>query len=200
MDSRSRLLTILGSLSAVLLIVLIVVLCTQNGGTGNAVSQDQGQVQTPVAVSQGPGEGRLIGNDPYGFMSDPTFFDEEHSDAFYQALDQSGNLSLMITSVEKDLRILVLDNNGELVTGVSFNVKLVDSSDVVTRYRDLDKDGIIYAGTLASGDYDVTLEPVEGYRVPLHSTRVTVKDKVEYIPIADISVLIKTEEEINGIF
>ncbi|MBP1584846.1 MAG: glycoside hydrolase family 25 protein [Lachnospiraceae bacterium] len=198
MDSRSRLLTILGSLSAVLLIVLIVVLCTQNGGTGNAISQDQGQVQTPVAVSQGPGEGRLIGNDPYGFMSDPTFFDEEHSDAFYQALDQSGNLSLMITSVEKDLRILVLDNNGELVTGVSFNVKLVDSSDVVTRYRDLDKDGIIYAGTLASGDYDVTLEPVEGYRVPLHSTRVTVKDKVEYIPIADISVLIKTEEEINA--
>ncbi len=198
MDSRSRLLTILGSFGAVLLIVLIVILCTQNGGTGNAGLQDQSQVQTPAVAAQNPGEGRLIGDDPYGFMSDPTFFDEEHSDAFYQAMDQSGNLFLMITSVEKDLRILVLDNNGELVTGVSFNIKLVDSSDVVTRYRDLDKDGVIYAGTLASGDYDVTLEPVEGYRVPLHSTRVTVKDKVEYIPIADISVLIKTEEEINA--
>jgi GH25 family lysozyme M1 (1,4-beta-N-acetylmuramidase) len=198
MDSRSRLLTILGSFGAVLLIVLIVILCTQNSGTGNAGLQDQSQVQTPAVAAQNPGEGRLIGDDPYGFMSDPTFFDEEHSDAFYQAMDQSGNLFLMITSVEKDLRILVLDNNGELVTGVSFNIKLVDSSDVVTRYRDLDKDGVIYAGTLASGDYDVTLEPVEGYRVPLHSTRVTVKDKVEYIPIADISVLIKTEEEINA--
>ena len=198
MDSRSRLLTILGSFGAVLLIVLIVILCTQSGGTGNAGLQDQSQVQTPAVAAQNPGEGHLIGDDPYGFMSDPTFFDEEHSDAFYQAMDQSGNLSLMITSVEKDLRILVLDNNGELVTGVSFNIKLVDSSDVVTRYRDLDKDGVIYAGTLASGDYDVTLEPVEGYRVPLHSTRVTVKDKVEYIPIADISVLIKTEEEINA--
>ena len=198
MDSRSRLLAILGSFGAVLLIVLIVILCTQNGGTGNAGLQDQSQVQTPEVAAQNPGEGHLIGDDPYGFMSDPTFFDEEHSDAFYQAMDQSGNLSLMITSVEKDLRILVLDNNGELVTGVSFNIKLVDSSDVVTRYRDLDKDGVIYAGTLASGDYDVTLEPVEGYRVPLHSTRVTVKDKVEYIPIADISVLIKTEEEINA--
>lgn len=198
MDSRSRLLTILGSFGAVLLIVLIVILCTQNSGTGNAGLQDQSQMQTPAVAAQNPGEGHLIGDDPYGFMSDPTFFDEEHSDAFYQAMDQSGNLSLMITSVEKDLRILVLDNNGELVTGVSFNIKLVDSSDVVTRYRDLDKDGVIYAGTLASGDYDVTLEPVEGYRVPLHSTRVTVKDKVEYIPIADISVLIKTEEEINA--
>ncbi len=202
MDSRSRIFTILGSMGAVLLIVLIVILCTSDGNkpgqtvadvSGNAVIQSQANLN-----ASSPLEGNLIGDNPKGFMTDPTFFDPEHSAAFDAAMDQSGNLSLMITSVEKDLRILVLDNNGELVTGVSFNIKLVDSSDVVTRYRDLDKDGVIYAGTLASGDYDVTLEPVEGYRVPLHSTRVTVKDKVEYIPIADISVLIKTEEEINA--
>jgi GH25 family lysozyme M1 (1,4-beta-N-acetylmuramidase) len=203
MDSKSRILTILGSMGAVLLIVLIVILCTSGSRPGTNVpdqtsQEDQGRVQTTAGIATSPLEGQLIGGDPYAYLSDPTFFDEEHSDAFYQAMDQSGNLSLMITSVEKDLRILVLDNNGDLVTGVPFNIKLVDSSDVTTRYRDLDKDGIIYAGTLASGDYDVTLEPVEGYRVPLHSTRVTVKDKVEYIPIADISVLIKTEEEINA--
>ncbi len=212
MDSRSRILTILGSMGAVLLIVLIVLLCTYDwkANTGSsapsvqestAASQDAsstGQIGSAVSSQVTPLDGHLIGGDPYGYMNDPTFFDVEHSDAFNAAMDQSGNLSIMATSVDRDLRVLVLDPNGDLVTGVSFNIKLVDSSDVTTRYRDLDQDGIIYAGTLAAGDYDVTLEPVEGYRVPLHSTRVTVKDRVEYIPIADISVLIKTEEEINA--
>lgn len=212
MDSRSRILTILGSMGAVLLIVLIVLLCTYDwkANTGSsapsvqestAASQDAsstGQIGSAASSQVTPQDGHLIGGDPYGYMNDPTFFDVEHSDAFNAAMDQSGNLSIMATSVDRDLRVLVLDPNGDLVTGVSFNIKLVDSSDVTTRYRDLDQDGIIYAGTLAAGDYDVTLEPVEGYRVPLHSTRVTVKDRVEYIPIADISVLIKTEEEINA--
>ena len=215
MDSRSRILTILGSMGAVLLIVLIVLLCTYDGRdkTGSQASSQEGISAQSGMPAQGqstpdpgsaltsassPLEGHLIGGDPYGYLNDPAFFDVEHSDAFNAAMDQSGNLTIMATSVDRDLRVLVLDPNGELVTGVSFNIKLVDSADVTTRYRDLDQDGIIYAGTLAAGDYDVTLEPVEGYRVPLHSTRVTVKDRVEYIPIADISVLIKTEEEINA--
>ena len=203
MDSRSRILTILGSLGAVLLIVLIVILCTSDGHkpagqttpdiSGNAVAQSQANLS-----ATSPLEGNLIGGNPKEFMTDPTFFDVEHSAAFDAAMDQSGNLSIMVTSVEKDLRVLVLDINGELVTGVPFNIKVMDSNDITTTYRDLDKDGIIYAGTIDPGDYDVTLEPVEGYRVPLHSTRVSVKEKVEYIPIADISVLIKTEEEINA--
>jgi len=203
MDSRSRILTILGSMGAVLLIVLIVILCTSDR-RGN-VQQTQTAVSDNVtAASQAnlsaasPLEGNLIGDDPKGFMNDPTFFDQEHSAAFDAAMDQSGNLSIMVTSVEKDLRVLVLDVNGELVTGVPFNIKVMDSDDITTTYRDLDKDGIIYAGTIDPGDYDVSLDPVEGYRVPLHSTRVSVKEKVEYIPIADISVLIKTEEEINA--
>ncbi len=203
MDSKSRMLTILGSMGAVLLIVLIVILCASGG------RKPQGQAQPDVstnAVAQSqagpnatsPLEGNLIGDNPKGFMNDPTFFDPEHSAAFEAAMNQSGNLSIMVTSVEKDLRVLVLDINGELVTGVPFNIKVMDSNDITVTYRDLDKDGIIYAGTIDPGDYDVTLEPVEGYRVPLHSTRVSVKEKVEYIPIADISVLIKTEEEINA--
>ena len=202
MDSRSRILTILGSMGAVLLIVLIVILCTSDGRDRG---QDAADVSDNAAVSSqanltaaSPLEGKLIGDNPKGFMNDPTFFDPEHSAAFDAAMDQSGNLSIMVTSVEKDLRVLVLDINGELVTGVPFNIKVMDSDDITTTYRDLDKDGIIYAGTIDPGDYDVTLEPVEGYRVPLHSTRVSVKEKVEYIPIADIGVLIKTEEEINA--
>ncbi len=189
-------------MGAVLLIVLIVILCTSDGNkpgqtaanvSGNTVIQSRANLN-----ASSPLEGNLIGDNPKGFMTDPTFFDPEHSAAFDAAMDQSGNLSIMVTSVEKDLRVLVLDINGELVTGVPFNIKVMDGNDITVTYRDLDKDGIIYAGTIDPGDYDVSLEPVEGYRVPLHSTRVSVKEKVEYIPIADISVLIKTEEEINA--
>ena len=200
MDSRSRILTILGSMGAVLLIVLIVLLCTYDGR--NTPSQQQTTVaQQPTETGSNastPLEGHLIGGNPRGFLNDPTFFDPEPNAILDAAMDTSGNLSLMVTSIEKDLRVLILNDAGELVTGVPFNIKLTDSADVTTRYKDLDQDGIIYAGTLAAGDYDVSLDPVEGYRVPLHSTRVTVKEKIEYIPIQDISVLIKTEDEINA--
>ena len=201
MDSKSRILTILGSMGAVLLIVLIVILCTYDDW-GKPAQQPVTAVseQTPVYVSDAktPLEGHLIGGNPRGFLNDPSFFDPEPNAVLDAALDMSSNLSLMVTSVEKDLRVLVLNDAGELVTGVPFNIKLTDSSDVSVRYKDLDQDGIIYAGTLAAGDYDVSLDPIEGFRVPLHSTRVSVKEKIEYIPIQDISVLIKTEDEINA--
>jgi len=62
----------------------------------------------------------------------------------------------------------------------------------------LDKDGIIYIGDLTAGEYAVTLKSVEGYRVPTGTTRVKVKDKVEYLAIDDISLLIKTEDEVDA--
>ena len=207
MDSRSRTLTILGSMGAVLLIVLIVILCTSdigsltggNSGTSQVQAPEQTTVQqTTAGMNVSPKDGVLIGDNPHGFVTDPTFFDVTHSDAFNAAMDMSNSLSIMVTSIEKDLRVLVMDVDGNLVTGQAFNIRLTDSNDVTVKYKDLDKDGIIYAGTLTAGDYDVELEAIEGYRVPLHPTRVTVKDKVEYIPIADISVLIKTEDEINA--
>lgn len=214
MDSRSRLLTIFGSLGAIALILLIVILVADRNGklkvgtqtpqvsnaaatdsatqSGNAFSSDVAPVQKSAF------DGRLIGADPSGFMRDPGFFDEVHSAAFDAAMDMSNNLTIMTTSVQQDLRVLILNNDGEPVKGTAFNIRLVDSKDVTSKYKDLDKDGIIYVGELAAGDYDVTLEPIDGFRVPVHSTKVTVKDRVEYIPIADISVLIKTEDEINA--
>ena len=42
------------------------------------------------------------------------------------------------------------------------------------------------------------LLPIEGYRVPVNETKIRVKDKVEYLAISDISLLIKTEDEIDA--
>ena len=65
-------------------------------------------------------------------------------------------------------------------------------------YKDLDKDGVIYIGDLPAGEYEVALKPISGYRTPLSATDVRVKDKVEYVAIDDISLLIKTEAEIDA--
>ena len=46
--------------------------------------------------------------------------------------------------------------------------------------------------------YYIELLPIEGYKVPVSETRVHVKDKVEYLAIDDISLLIKTEDEVDA--
>ena len=65
-------------------------------------------------------------------------------------------------------------------------------------YKDLDQDGVIYIADLDSGDYYMELLPIEGYKVPITETKVHVKEKVEYLAIDDISLLIKTEDEVDA--
>ncbi len=137
-------------------------------------------------------DGDQIGDNLRGFLDDDTFFDEE-DDFNLEEYFRSDRLSMVVTSIEKDLRIQIVDVLGKLVTGESFFVTL----DNVGEYKDLDKDGVIYIGDLEPGEYNVSLNPLEGYMVPENSTRIRVKDQVEYVAINDISLLIKTEDEID---
>ncbi len=134
-----------------------------------------------------------IGNDLSAFLKDENFFDPEKNPVLDAAKDNAARLSMVVTSVEKDLRIQIVDLQGNLVTGESFFVKL----DGLGEYKDLDKDGIIYIGDLSAGEYYVELMPAEGYRVPENQTKVRVKDKVEYVAIDDISLLLLTEADID---
>ena len=135
-----------------------------------------------------------IGNDLSAFLRDNTFFDQEVNPILEAAQNETPSLSLVVTSVEKDLRVQIVDQSGQPVAGESFYVKL----DGIGEYKDLDKDGVVYIGDLAAGEYYVGLLPVSGYRVPENETRVRVKDKVEYVAIEDISLLIKTEADIDA--
>lgn len=199
MDSKLRKTAILASVAAILLVSAIVVYTntlsqgSRNPGVGNGTpSQAPSDVGENNTGSQ-PGPGQ-IGNDLSAFMSDNTFFDPEVNPILEAAKDAASRLSLVVTSVEKDLRIQIVDVNGDPVQDETFFVTL----EGLGEYKDLDRDGIIYIGDLASGDYYVELKPVEGYKVPGNPTRVHVKDKVEYVAIEDISLLIKTEEEIDA--
>ena len=205
MDSKLRKMAILASMAVILLVALLVMYVnreqftaasgppasgTQNAGAGDSASPAENGDQAEETVSP---DGQ-IGNDLKAFLKDNTFFDQEVNPILEAAKDNSNRLSLVATSIEKDLRIQIVDNEGSPVTGESFYVRLDGLGD----YKDLDQDGIIYIGDLDSGDYYIELLPIEGYKVPVSETRVHVKDKVEFLAIDDISLLIKTEDEVDA--
>lgn len=138
-------------------------------------------------------DGRVKGSDLSAWMNDDTFFDEEKSATLQKIEKENNTLSLVINSIEKDLRIHVVNGKGEAVTGHVFHVRVGENGS----YKDSDRDGEIYVQNMKPGEYPVSLEPVEGYYVPEESTMAKVKANIEYLAIADISYLIKTEDEID---
>lgn len=66
------------------------------------------------------------------------------------------------------------------------------------KYTDSDEDGIIYIDNLRAGEYSVSLEEAEGYRVPNTITSIQVKQEIEYRVLDDIEYLILTEDEIDA--
>lgn len=186
MDSKLRRMAIMASLAMILLVSVLVIYSNQNtqnsSGSGHSPSQENAaQAEVPE-------------QDLSAFLKDSTFFDPEVNPILEAAKNNINRLELVMTSVEKDLRIQIVDRDGVPVTGEGFYVQL----EGLGKYKDLDKDGIIYIGDLDAGEYYVELLPIEGYKVPVTETKIRVKDKVEYLAIEDISLLIKTEDEIDA--
>lgn len=192
MDSKLRKMTILSSMAVILLVALLVVYVNREMGNRNHPHRQESTQASLPPEEESKGDGQ-IGNDLSAFLKDEYFFDEEKN-PLLEAAENAVRLSLVVTSIEKDLRIQIVDVTGDPVTGESFYVKL----DGMGEYKDLDKDGVIYIGGLNAGEYYVKLMPVSGYRVPENETKVRVKDKVEYVAIDDISLLIKTEADIDA--
>lgn len=215
MDSKLRRTAILSSLAAILVVTLAVVFTNQDTAERPSQSVDFQSSQEASADANNASDSAedsqdvsSVAGDLKAFEQDDSFFDPEYNQVLEDAKDMTNRLSLVVTSVEKDLRIQVVNNEGTPVAGESFFVELDKTSDnesdpeqttnVEGSYKDLDKDGIIYIGDLAAGEYSVKLVPIEGYKVPAGDTRVKVKEKVEYLAIDDISLLIKTEDEVDA--
>jgi len=193
MDSRLKSLTISCMFFLIILVVLFVVYVNRSElpkrqTASTTVSEE---VQVPETTKE-TFEGKQIGNNLKAFLEDEDFFDKEKT-KYEEYLEQRSSISMILTSIEKDLRIKVVDFDGDIITGEQFVVDISDKGE----YTDEDKDGIIYVPYLKAGDYTVTLQEIEGYTVPANGARVNVKDQVEYVAIDDISMLIKTEDEID---
>ena len=127
--------------------------------------------------------------DPRAFMNDADFFEQEKP-----FIDPKTQLSLLVNSSSKDMRVYIVDGNGDIVKGQYFNVILSGGN----KYKDIDKDGIIYIADLEPGDYSVSLEEKKGYVVPTDAVTTSVKEEISYTVLPDISYLIKTEDEIDA--
>lgn len=148
-------------------------------------------VQETAALEEA-GDGGQRGNDLSAFLRDETFFDPEVK--FKSVERYSGrSVSLMMSSVAKDLRIMIVDSVGRLVTGTPFVVEVRGAGE----YTDTDEDGIIYIDGLRAGEYSVSLKEAEGFLIPNTLTSIQVKQEIEYRTLDDIEYLIMTEDDID---
>lgn len=106
-------------------------------------------------------------------------------------------ISFVGTSIEKDLKIKINDENGVLITGIPFKIIVTAQKDAqVSEYTDDDMDGIIYITNMVAGKYTVKLQDIEGFVVVENDIVMTVKDKIEYKKV-DVKNEIKKESEVN---
>lgn len=204
MDSRLKRLAIIISLSMIVLISMIVMLLDRSNSPSNNGQTTETEIKTGIKTGIETKENGSsltsemqtdqIGTDLSAFLSMDGFFDQEKNPILDKAKNTENRLSLLVTSVQKDLRIQIVGEDDTPVTGESFTVVIEELGE----YKDLDKDGVIYIEDLNSGEYNISLNPISGYNVSANTSKIRVKDKVEYVAIDDISLLIKTEEEIDA--
>lgn len=107
-------------------------------------------------------------------------------------------VKLVGSSIEKDLKIKIQNEEGRNVRGEDFHITVTpDKRNAITStYKDHDNDGIIYIVDIDGGDYIVALEEIDGYYTEKESVKVTVKEHIEYVKV-EVKDEIKTEAEVS---
>ena len=132
--------------------------------------------------------------DPYAYLKDDDFFDPVKDEN-----DPATELTLLVSSVEKDLRVNVIDGLGRLVSGQDFSISVKDSNGRTHNYRDGDKDGSVYIAPVEPGDYQVSLKGADQYVLADASdVEISVKEQLDYTVIDDISFMIKSEAQVDA--
>lgn len=83
------------------------------------------------------------------------------------------------TSIERDLKIKIVDGDWDLVRGFPFVVTVTFQGES-KEYSDHDKDGIIHIQDIEGGEYTVTLHELEGTEIKTPVITAQVKGKIEY--------------------
>lgn len=201
MDSKGKKIGILLVLCTLLLVMAAVVLVNYNKLVGNrsgTVSNNSTDSNTKQIIEE---DGKVHGADLSAFMKDNDFFDVEmpknSNQTTYDEVDENGetvrNLTLLASSVERDIRVKIVDDKGETVIGELFSVEVADTG----VYIDEDKDGIIQIPDIKPGEYKVSLEEQPGFKVPAAPVSVRVRSMVSYTVIDDIEYFVHSEAEVD---
>ncbi|MDL2215824.1 hypothetical protein LJB77_02040 [Ruminococcaceae bacterium OttesenSCG-928-N02] len=105
-------------------------------------------------------------------------------------------VTLYASSVEADLEVQIQGPDGEVLTGVMFELVVTYPNGNTKTWPIDDLEGFLHLTRLTEGDYTVEILPMEGYIMPQEPTVCKVKPKVVYKPI-DVDDLIVDETEIN---
>lgn len=156
---------------------------------------DTGETAGESDASSNSGDAGEYGLDPdknpSAFLEDEDFFDPA-----VEPSNPQKTLALLVCSVEKDLRVNVINGNGELVKEQPFVVVLRNAAGKEQKYKDIDKDGSIYIAPVEPGDYQVFLQETEGFLTE-EIVPVSVKEQIDYTVIDDISYMVKSVGEID---
>lgn len=201
MDSKGKKFGILLVLCALLAAMASVVFTNYNRLMGKSSSPVMGSSMDEVSIPLVEADGRVHGADLSAFMKDSSFFDAETPDrsgqSTYDEVDENGNpvrsLTVLASSVERDIRVKITDDKGELVSGQEFAVEVADTG----VYVDEDKDGVILISDIRPGEYKVSLNEQPGFRVPASPVSVRVKAIVAYTVIDDIDLFVHAESEVD---
>ncbi len=193
MDSKLRGKTIGIVIAFISLVIFIVMFINYDKIAANTHKQPGLSMENPDSSDAGFRVGENLSNEELrAFVHDETFFDPDAS--LLESLDIGRQVSILVLSIQKDLRISILDVAGNLVTGQDFSISI----EGLGSFTDDNEDGIIYIPSLSAGEYYVSLDAMEGFKVPKSTVNVSVKNEVDYVEIADITNFIKTEDEIDA--
>lgn len=200
MDSRLKRQVIAAAVLMVVLVAAMVVAANyiqkrrSPGADEAAEAEDMQNAESGGSVTKAANEyGLDPDRDPYAFLKNDEFFDPLAP----ERSDPDITLSLLVSSVEKDMRVNVVNGRGELIKDQPFTVTLKDADGTEHNYKDVDKDGSIYIAPVEPGDYEVSLNETEGYILAEEAIPVSVKEQIDYTVIDDISFMIKSVDEIN---
>lgn len=192
MDSkkmRRALFAMVGMFLALIAVIALMNLDTVMSKLGLVEEPEQ---ETVTTEEEAETDGGQIGDDLSAFLRDETFFDEQPK--FRSIETYAGrNVFLMMSSVAKDLRVMVVDSVGRLVTGAPFTIEVQGTGE----YTDDDEDGIIYIDGLRAGEYAVSLKELEGFHVPNTVTTILVRQDIEYRVLDNIEYMMLTEDDID---
>lgn len=206
MDSRLKKQVIAAAIIMIAMVVASVVAANyiQNRQQPFGQQDEDTAAENPDDTGETAGESDASSNNgdtgEYGLDPDknPSAFleDEDFFDPAVEPSNPQKTLALLVCSVEKDLRVNVINGNGELVKEQPFVVVLRDAAGKEQKYKDIDKDGSIYIAPVEPGDYQVFLQETEGFLTE-ESVPVSVKEQIDYTVIDDISYMVKSVGEID---
>ncbi|MBQ7283608.1 MAG: hypothetical protein IJW74_01970 [Oscillospiraceae bacterium] len=121
--------------------------------------------------------------------------EEEESSSEEDEEKEPITITLKPSSIEEDLEVQIVDEQGNMVTGYPFILTVVAKDGSYNKQWTVD-DGFLRLTKISAGEYIVTIDDAEGYIIPVKTIECTVEKKVEYEEI-DVSDLVVDESEID---